>query len=73
MRLYSVQIPVYADSEEDAQRAANALATFVSEVKEQGRAVTARGVNEAVGKWQRNAIVKNEILKHFPKIAKNGK
>ena len=72
MRLYSVQIPVYADSEEDAQRAANALATFVQEVKAQGRAVTAKGVTEAAGKWQRNALVKNEILKYFPKIARNG-
>ena len=73
MRLYNVTIPVYADNEEDAQRAANALAAFVSEVKTQGRAVTARGVTEAAGKWQRNAIVKNEILKYFPKIARNGK
>ena len=65
-------IPVYADNEEDAQMAANALAAFVSEVKAQGRAVTARGVTDAASKWQRNAFVKNEILKHFPKIARNG-
>lgn len=73
MRLYNVTIPVYADNEEDAQMAANALASFVSEVKAQGRAVTAKGVADAASKWQRNAIVKNEILKQFPKIARNGK
>jgi hypothetical protein len=73
MRLYNVTIPVYADSEQDAQQAANALAAFVSEVKQQGRAVTAKGVADAASKWQRNAIVRNEILKQFPKIARNGK
>ena len=72
MRLYNVTIPVYADNEQDAQQAANSLAAFVSEVKQQGRAVTAKGVANAAGKWQRNAFVKNEILKHFPKIARNG-
>ena len=72
MRLYNVTIPVYADNEQDAQQAANALAAFVSEVKQQGRAVTAKGVVDAVGKWQKNAFVKNEILKQFPKIARNG-
>lgn len=72
MRLYNVTIPVYADSEQDAQQAANALAAFVSEVKQQGRAVTAKGVADAASKWQRNAFVKNEILKQFPKIARNG-
>ena len=73
MKLYNVTIPVYADNEEDAQMAANALASFVSEVKAQGRAVTAKGVADAASKWQRNAFVKNEILKQFPKIARNGK
>ena len=72
MRLYNVTIPVYADNEQDAQQAANALAAFVSEVKAQGRAVTAKGVADAASKWQRNAFVKNEILKYFPKIARNG-
>ena len=72
MRLYNVTIPVYADSEQDAQQAANALAAFVSEVKQQGRALTAKGVADAASKWQRNAFVKNEILKYFPKIARNG-
>ena len=72
MRLYNVTIPVYADNEQDAQQAANALAAFVTEVKQQGRAVTAKGVADAASKWQRNAIVKNEILKQFPKIARNG-
>jgi hypothetical protein len=72
MRLYNVSIPVYADNEQDAQQAANAIAAFVSEVKQQGRAVTAKGVADAASKWQRNAIVKNEILKQFPKIARNG-
>ena len=69
MRLYNVTIPVYADNEQDAQRASQMLLQFVTEVKAQGRAVTAKGVADAVGRWQRNAIVKNEILKHFPKIA----
>ena len=70
MKLYNVTIPVYADSEEDAQQASSALSRFVGEVKEQGRAVTAKGLANAAGRWQSNAFVKNEILKHFPKIAK---
>jgi hypothetical protein len=70
MKLYNVTIPIYADSEEDAQQASSALSQFVGEVKAQGRAVTAKGLANAAGRWQSNAFVKNEILKHFPKIAK---
>lgn len=70
MKLYQVTIPVYADSEEEAQQASSMLSQFVGEVKAQGRAVTAKGLATAAGRWQSNAFVKNEILKHFPKIAK---
>jgi hypothetical protein len=70
MRLYNITIPVYADSDEQAQQASEQLAQFVAEVKANGRAVTAKGMADAAGKWQSNAFVKNEILKHFPKIAK---
>ena len=70
MKLYNVTIPVYADSDEDAQQASTMLSKFVGEVKAQGRAVTAKGLANAAGRWQHNAFVKNEILKHFPKIAK---
>ena len=66
-------IPVYADNEEQAQQASQMLLHFVQEVKAQGRAVTAKGIGDAAGRWQSNAFVKNEILKHFPKIVKNGK
>jgi len=69
MRLYEVAIHVYADSGEQANEASRMLEQFVQEVKAQGRAVTAKGLGEAAGRWQQNAFVKNEILKHFPKIA----
>lgn len=70
MRLYNITIPVYADSDEQAQQASEQLVQFVAEVKANGRAVTAKGMADAAGKWQSNALVKNEILRHFPKIAK---
>jgi hypothetical protein len=70
MKMYQVTIPVYADNERQATSASEALSGFVGEMKAQGRAVTAPKLVEAVSRWQQNAIVKNEILRHFPKIAK---
>jgi len=70
MKLYEVKVNVYADDERQAQAAEEALNSFVTELRAKGRAVTAQKLAEAVGKWQRNAIVRVEVLNHFPKIAK---
>ena len=70
MKKYDITVPVYADTEEQAKKSAVLLTKFVEEVKANGRAVTAEGLANAAIRWQSNAFIKNEILKHFPKIAK---
>ncbi len=70
MKLYNVIIPVYADSEQQAQEASDSMLQLVTEIKSQGRALTADKLKEAVQKWNKDSWVRNETLKHLPKIAK---
>ena len=61
---------MYADSDEQAAEAGKALNGFVAQMLGMGRAVTAPRVVDAVSKWRDNALVKNHIMNHFPKVKK---
>ena len=70
MKLYNVIIPVYADNEQQAQETSDAMLQLVTDIKQQGRALTAEKLKEAVLKWKKDSWIRNETLKHLPKIAK---
>jgi len=68
MRLHTIEIQLYADSEEQAAQAAAALNGFVRQLLSMDRAVTAPAVTDALDRWQGNALVRNRVVNHFPKI-----
>ena len=50
------------------EEAAAMLDRFVTEMLQEGRVVTAPKVMEAVANWKGNALVKNRIMNHFPRL-----
>lgn len=57
MQGYRVQFNIYADSQEEADRASEAIKAFISEKARAGIAVTANKVAEAVGRFKDNYLV----------------
>ena len=68
MKLHEAKIHIYADSSEQANEAAAMLDRFVTEMLQEGRVVTAHKVTEAAANWKCNALVKNRIMNHFPRL-----
>ena len=68
MKLHEAKIHIYADNEAQAAEAAAMLDRFVTDMLQEGRVVTAPKVKEAVANWKSNALVKNRIMNHFPKV-----
>ena len=62
---YEIKFQVYADSPEEVESARLAIVSFLKQHAQQGRAVTARKVTEAVSRWDKNPFVKNRIIEFF--------
>lgn len=65
MKGYEVKFNIYANSQEEADMATQAIKAFISEHAKQGRAVTAVKVADAIGKWKNNVLVRNRIINYF--------
>lgn len=65
MQGYEIKFNIYAESAEEATVARNAIVGFINALAKQGRAVTGRKIAEAAAKWDKNAFVRNEIIKFF--------
>ena len=65
MKGYEVKFNIYANSQEEANLASQAIKAFISEHAKQGRAVTAVKVADAIGKWKNNVLVRNRIINYF--------
>ena len=62
---FEIKFQVYAHSEAEAEDARKAIVSFISQHAQAGRAVTAKKIEEAVSRWDKNPFVKNEIIKFF--------
>ena len=60
---YEIRFNVYANSQDEADKAREALVGFISQNARCGRAVTANKIAEAVSRWDENPIVMNRIIK----------
>lgn len=65
MKGYEVKFNIYANSQDEADMATQAIKAFISEHAKQGRAVTAKKVADAIGKWKNNVLVRNRIINYF--------
>jgi L-lactate utilization protein LutC len=59
MKGYELRFNVYADSQEEADKAATAIKQFISDMAGNGIAVSANKIAEAVTKWKNNFLVTN--------------
>ena len=56
---FEVRFNVYANTQEEADLATAALKAFISEMAQNGIAVTANKITSAVKRWQNNVFVTN--------------
>ena len=56
---------IYAENEQEVEEARMAIISFIGFHASQCRAVTAKKVAQAVSNWDKNAIVKNQIINYF--------
>ena len=59
MEGYEVKFNVYADTQDEATLASVSIKRFISDLAEQGIAVTASKLTEAVGRWKDNYFLKS--------------
>lgn len=62
MNGYEIKFNIYADTPEEVEAARMSIVSFISQHAQQGRAVTARKITEAVSRWDKNPFVKNRII-----------
>lgn len=56
---------IYAESEEEVEECRRAIISFIGLHASQCRAVTAKKVAHALTNWDKNPIVKNQIINYF--------
>ena len=59
MEGYRIEFNIYAESQKEADEASDAIKRFISAQAQEGRAVTARKISEAMKRWSNNYFVKN--------------
>ena len=65
MNVYPITIKIYADSEQEAQQAQQALGQFVNDMGAMGIPVTGNKIATAVPRWNQNSFVRSKIIEHF--------
>ena len=65
MKVYPITIKIYAEDEQEAEKARHALGGFVDQLGQIGIMVTGNKIAQAVPKWDKNILVKNQIISHF--------
>lgn len=64
-KIVNISFNVWANSEEEGIRLRNSICDFIEWFGQRGIKVSASKLDEAIGNWQKNALVKNSIIKHF--------
>ena len=65
LRGFPLTFNIYAESEEEVEQCRLAIIAFIGLHASQCRAVTARKVAQALSNWDKNPIVKNQIINYF--------
>lgn len=65
MKVFPITVNIYAEDEEEAEQARHALGAFVDQLGQMGIMVTGRKVAQAVPRWDKNLLVKNQVISHF--------
>lgn len=65
MNIYPITVKIYAQDEQEALRAQHSIGQFVNDMGALGIAVTGNKLAEAIPRWNKNPIVRNQIINHF--------
>lgn len=65
LRALPVTFQLYAYDEQEVEAARMAIIAFIGQHAKAGRAVTASKVAQAVANWDKNPLVKNQIINYF--------
>ena len=65
MKGIEIKFNIYAESEEDALLARDAIVGFISENAQHGRAVSAAKIAKAISMWKDNVFIKNRIIEYL--------
>lgn len=67
MNVYTITVPIYAESEQEAQEAQQALYNFVNRYRERNVAVTGNKVVAALKNLESNPFIKSHVDKFLMK------
>lgn len=67
MNVYNITVPIYAESEQEAMEAQQALFNFVNRYRERNVAVTGRKVAAALKNLEGNPFIKSQVDKFLTK------
>lgn len=65
MKGFPITFNIYAESEQEAEEARMAIVAFIGQHARQGRAVTGHKIAQAVSNWDKNPLVKSQIINYF--------
>lgn len=65
MKGFEVKFNIYANSQEEADEASQAIKDFIAENAKNQVAITANKVSKAIKNWKSNVFVKNHIINYF--------
>lgn len=67
MNVYTITVPIYAESEQEAMEAQQALYNFVNRYREKNVAVTGSKVAAALKNLEGNPFIKSQVDKFLTK------
>lgn len=62
---FPITFNIYARNEQEVENLRMAIIAFIGCHARQGRAIDAARLAQAIGNWDKNPIVKSQIIKHF--------
>ncbi len=65
LRGFPVTFNVYARNEQEVEQLRMAIVAFIGQHAQQGRAVDAERTAKAISNWDKNPIVRNQIINYF--------
>lgn len=65
LRGFPITFNVYARSQQEIEDLRLAIVAFISAHAHQGRAIDAARLAQAIANWDRNPLVKNQIINYF--------
>ena len=65
LRGFPITFNVYARNEQEVENLRMAIVAFIGHHARQGRAIDAERLAQAIAGWDKNPIVKSQIIKYF--------